>query len=245
MSTLGKPTITLAFVGLGYVGLSTAVCFASRGFRVLGIDVDEKKVETIAKGTSPIHEDGLEPLLRVSLKKKTLKLTSHFEGLKSNIVFITVGTPSKESGSIDTAFVESAAGEIGKQLAEARGYRLVVVKSTVVPGTTEGVVRPILERESGKKVGSGVGLASNPEFLHEGSAIRETLHPEAIVIGGHDAKSSRTLKGLYDSFYTKPPPAILTAPANAEMMKYAINAGRAAQVSFVNIIANLFNCFMK
>lgn len=235
-----KGPASVAIVGLGYVGLSTAVCLASAGIRVHGVDVDEGKVRSIGNGVSPIQEEGLEELLRASLKKKRLSLAQDYGGIaESKIIFVTVGTPSREDGSIDTEYVEAAVTEIGRGLSSAAGYHLVVVKSTVVPGTTEGVIRPLLEGESGKRVGRDLGLASNPEFLHEGLAIRETLHPEAIVIGGVDSRSSLELKRLYATFYGKLPPAILTTPSNAEMMKYAINAGRAAQLSFVNTVANL------
>jgi len=229
----------VAFVGLGYVGLSTAVCLAGRGLRVQGIDVDESRVNVIARGTSPIHEEGLESLLRAALRKKTLTLGSDYKNVaQSKVIFLTVGTPSRRDGSIDTTYVEAAAKEVGRQLRTSRGYHLVVVKSTVVPGTTEGLVSPVLERESGKEVGKKIGLASNPEFLHEGTAIRETLHPEAIVIGGVDGKASDTLLELYRSFYRELPPVIETTPSNAEMMKYAINVGRVTQLSFVNTVAN-------
>ena len=230
----------VTFIGLGYVGLSTAVCFASRGIRVHGIDIDQARIKDLAKGESPIHESGLEPLLRRSIRKRTLSLSHLYRGVaKSKVIFLTVGTPSKDDGSIDTSYVEAAAKEVGKELAGAKGYRLVVVKSTVIPGTTEGVVRPILERASGKRVGRDIGLASNPEFLREGSAIRETFHPEALVIGGVDKRSTAGLLNLYQVFHKTLPPVILTTPPNAEMMKYAINVGRAAQLSFVNTVADL------
>ena len=230
----------IGFVGLGYVGLSTAVCFASRGFRVLGVDVDQKKVKAIEEGSSPIREEGLEQLLHSSIESRRFSITSDYSRLAdAELIFITVGTPSKGAGGIDTGYVEAASREIGRLLSRVLAYRLVVVKSTVTPGTTETLVRPIIEEQSGKKVGSDVGLASNPEFLHEGSAIRETLHPDAVAIGGHDGKSTATLLSLYKSFYGKLPPTVLTTPSNAEMMKYAINAGRASQLSFVNTIANL------
>jgi len=204
------------------------------------MDVDRAKIETIEKGVSPIHEAGLEPLLRSSIRRKKIMFSHRFQGLtKAKVIFITVGTPSRHDGSIDTTFVESACREVGRQLSFTRGYRLVMVKSTVTPGTTEGIVRQILERESKKEIGSDLGLATNPEFLHEGSAIEETLHPEAIVIGGHDIRSTKALLRLYDAFYRRKFPTILTTPANAEMIKYAINAGRATQLSFVNTIANL------
>ena len=230
----------VAFVGLGYVGLSTAVCFASKGMMVHGIDVDRAKVESIGRGRSPIHEEGLEGLLRSSIKRKTLSLSHDYgEVAGSKIIFLTVGTPSREDGSIDTGYVEAAAKEVGRSLASAAGYHLVVVKSTVTPGTTESLVRPILERESGKKAGKDFGLASNPEFLHEGTAIQETFHPEAVVVGGTDRRSTKALLKLYESFYRKLPTVIETTPSNAEMIKYAINAGRGAQLSFVNTMADL------
>jgi len=229
----------ISIVGLGYVGLATAVCLASRGFDVTGIDIDTGKVAALEKGVSTIHEEGLESLLRRSLRRKTLHLRSDYEGLRrSKIIFITVGTPSREDGRVDLGFVEGASKKIGAQLGLATGYRLVVVKSTVTPGTTEGLVRQVLERESKKKVGPDFGLASNPEFLREGSAIRETFHPDAIVIGGHDRRSTNTLLRMYDAFHGRRESMILTTPPNAEMMKYAINAGRATQVSFVNTVAN-------
>jgi UDPglucose 6-dehydrogenase len=230
----------IAFVGLGYVGLSTAVCLASRGFMVHGIDIDEKKLEGLRRGAEPFHEKGLMPLLRTSLRRRTLELSSSFDKLKdSKVIFITVGTPSREDGSIDTSYVEASAKEIGRQLASAEGFPVVVVKSTVVPGTTTGLVLPILEKESGKKAGVDFGLAANPEFLHEGSAIEETFHPDALLVGGHDKKSTDALMRLYRRFYRELPPTIRTTPSNAEMMKYAINGGRAVQVSFINTIANL------
>ena len=229
----------ISIVGLGYVGISTAVCLASRGFDVTGVDVDKRKVAALRKGVSTISEEGLDSLLRRSIEKKTFRVRSDYEGLeRSRIVFITVGTPSREDGSVDLGYVEAAAQEVGRRLRHAQGYRLVVVKSTVTPGTTDGLVRNILERESRKRAGPGFGLASNPEFLHEGSAVQETFHPDAIVIGGHDRKSTNSLLRMYDAFHVKRPPTVLTTPSNAEMMKYAINAGRATQVSFVNTIAN-------
>ncbi|HEV2138470.1 MAG TPA: UDP-glucose/GDP-mannose dehydrogenase family protein [Nitrososphaerales archaeon] len=236
--TSAKPRV--AFVGLGYVGLSTAACFAKRGFVVHAVDVDKEKVERIQRGELPFHENGLESLLQSSLRNGSLNLSSTYDRVaESEIVFITVGTPSNSDGSIDTKFVEAASGEIGRRLSSVSKYRLVVVKSTVVPGTTETLVRPILERQSGKKVGNLLGLAANPEFLHEGLAIKETYDPDALVIGGHDKKASELLTRMYRSFYKRLPPTVTTTPSNAEMMKYAINGVRATQVSFVNMVADI------
>ena len=232
--------LDVGFIGLGYVGLCTAACLASRGFKVHGADVDKVRVATLNSETSPIHEEGLDRLLRSSMRKGDLSFRTDLkEVARCSVIFITVGTPSREDGSVDTQFVEAASRDLGRHLASARGYRLVVVKSTVPPGTTEGTVRPILERESKKRAGKDFGLASNPEFLHEGNAIAETFRPDALVIGGIDRRSNNALLGLYESFYSKLPRPLVTSPPNAEMMKYAINAGRAAQLSFVNTIANL------
>jgi UDPglucose 6-dehydrogenase len=231
---------TVSVVGLGYVGLSTAACFASRGIRVVGMDVDQRRLDALRHGETPIHEKGLAPLLRRALSKEMFTLTSEYGGVAdSTFIFITVGTPSRDDGSIDTKYVAAASEAIGKELGRAVGYRVVVVKSTVIPGTTEGLVLPLLELQSGKKPGAGFGLASNPEFLHEGSAVEETFHPDALLIGGHDKRSSEALLKLYRKFYGKLPQTIVTTPSNAEMTKYAINSGRAAQLSFVNTIANL------
>jgi UDPglucose 6-dehydrogenase len=231
---------SVAFVGLGYVGLSTALCFASRGFDVLGVEVDRGKVDLIRSGRSPIHEAGISGLLRQALRTKKFNVTDDFSKLAvSKVIFLTVGTPSREDGSVETGFIVAASREVGRQLSRSGDYHVIVVKSTVPPGTTLGQVKPILEGESGVKVGRKIGIASNPEFLHEGSAIRETLHPDAVVIGGADRKSTDALLDLYDRFYGRRPPTIITTPSNAEMMKYAINAGRASQLSFVNTVANL------
>jgi UDPglucose 6-dehydrogenase len=233
-----KPRV--AFVGLGYVGLSTAVCLASRGFPVLGIDIDQKKLDVIRRGEIPFHEQGLPSLLRQCVRMKSLSLSSSYRPLRSSeYIFITVGTPGRRDGAVDTSFVESSAGEIGRNLGEIGGKPVVVVKSTVIPGTTLELVLPILEKESGKKAGTDFGLAVNPEFLHEGSAVKETFHPDALVVGGFDRDSTESVVRFYREFYGRLPKTIRTSPANAELMKYAINSGRAVQLSFVNTVANV------
>jgi UDPglucose 6-dehydrogenase len=227
-------------VGLGYVGLTTAACFASRRIRVVGVDVDETRVRKIQKGEPVIRERGLQPLLDNALMAGYLELRSDFEQLnETDVSFITVGTPSKPDGSIDTSYVEDAAREIGHSLRSRDDFHLVVVKSTVVPGTTVRRVRPILETESRTKVGDKIGLAVNPEFLYEGSAVRDTYQPEALVVGASDKKSSSLLLLLYRKFYRRLPPTISTTPENAELIKYSINAVRALQVSYVNFLANI------
>ena len=227
-------------VGLGYVGLTTAACFSSRGIRVLGIDVDAARVKKILAGKPVLEEPGLRTIIGRGLRSGSLKVQADFSGVGENeIIFLTVGTPSQKNGMIDTTYVEDAASEIGRGLRSVKGFRVVVVKSTVVPGTTRGKVRPILESASRKKVGADLGLGVNPEFLFEGSAVRDTMDPEAVVLGTTDRKTENALMRLYKAFYKKLPPMIRTTPENAELMKYAINSFRAVQVSYVNFLANI------
>lgn len=232
---------SVSVVGLGYVGLSTAACFADAGVRVIGVDVDEKKLRRLERGDLPFREEGLDKMLRSSVRRGTFRVSAdHGEAVReSSITFLTVGTPSLPDGRIDLSYVLAAAGGVAKALAAKKGRHNVVVKSTVVPGTTEGPVLETLERLSGKRCGSGFGLASNPEFLREGQAVRDTLHPDAIVLGPVDPGSKRALLSLYRAFYRKLPPVVSTTPANAELIKYAVNSFRATQLSFLNTFANL------
>ena len=174
-------------MGFGYVGLTTAVCFASRGFSVRGFDVDRVKVSKINNGVVPFHEPQVSDLLKSSLSTGFRASSDKIE--LGEITFITVGTPSNSDGSIDLSYIKSASEMIGKALKNSRGRPLVVVKSTVVPGTTENVVKPIIESFSGKKVGKDIGLAVNPEFLREGSAVKDMFEPDRLVIGEYDRES--------------------------------------------------------
>ncbi len=231
----------MSIVGLGYVGLCTAVGFASRGFHTLGADIDSDRVEQIGKGYAPLQEPGLDRLLRLGLRSKRLKVTDDVSRVAgTDVIFITVGTPSNTDGSINLGYVESATRQIGTSLRDEQDYRMVVVKSTVTPGTTSSIVKPILEEASGKKVGAKLGLCSNPEFLREGSAIQDALHPDKLVIGAADRESASRLAKLYRSFFErKLPPTITTTPDTAELIKYSSNAFLATKVSYINTIANI------
>src|SRR5712692_1042245 len=226
---------------MGYVGLFTAATFASRGIQTIGIDIDQARVEQIRKGKAPLHEPQLDTMLKNAVKKKLLDATSEISiAADTDTTFLTVGTPSQHDGSIDLSYVKNATEDLGNVLREKRGYHLVVVKSTVVPGTTNGTVKRFLEQSSGKNVGSALGLCANPEFLKEGTAINDALHPDKIVIGSNDRKSANQLTRLYREFYgSKLPPVILTSPESAELVKYASNAFLATKVSFINTIANI------
>ena len=232
---------TVSIVGMGYVGLCTAATFASRSIRTVGIDIDEARVEQIRRGKAPLHEPQLDTLLKQAVKSKLLEATSDISrAFGTDTTFLTVGTPSQQDGSIDLSYVKNACEDLGNVLREKRGYHLVVVKSTVVPGTTNGTVKRFLEQSVGKKVGSELGLCANPEFLKEGTAINDALHPDKIIIGSNDKKSANRLKRLYRKFYgPRLPPVILTSPESAELVKYASNAFLATKVSFINTVANI------
>ncbi len=231
----------VSIVGLGYVGLSTAVSFASRGIPVVGVDVDQEKLAALRKGDPPLHEAGLAPLLRGAVREGTLTCTDDTRSavLSSSITFITVGTPSREDGSMDTSYVQAASAQIGAALGEKRTYHVVVVKSTVLPGTSRNLVLPALEEASGKKQGVGFGLAVNPEFLREGSAVNDTLRPDALILGPFDRRGRRVLTSLYKRFYRRLPPMIVASPENVELVKYSINTFRGVQLSFLNTLANV------
>src|SRR5438445_6500891 len=239
--SLKRKLAAVSIVGMGYVGLCTAATFASRSIRTVGIDIDEARVEQIRRGKAPLHEPQLDTLLKQAVKSKLLEATSDISrAFGTDTTFLTVGTPSQQDGSIDLSYVKNACEDLGNVLREKRGYHLVVVKSTVVPGTTNGTVKRFLEQSVGKNVGSALGLCANPEFLKEGTAINDALHPDKIVIGSNDMKSANRLTRPYRKFYgPKLPPVILTSPEAAELVKYASNAFLATKVSFINTIANI------
>jgi UDPglucose 6-dehydrogenase len=237
---LKSPRISV--IGMGYVGLSTAVAFASRNYTVVASETDTEKISLINRGVPPFYETDISEMLVEVLKSGCFKCTSSTKAavLNTDATFITVGTPSKPDGSIDLRYVKDSAKEIGSALSNKDSYHLVVVKSTVIPGTTENVVKPILEESSGKKCGVDFGLCANPEFLREGSALHDIFNPDRIVIGEYDKKSGDMLEALYREFYAeKMPPVVRTTPINAELIKYASNAFLATKISFINTIANI------
>jgi UDPglucose 6-dehydrogenase len=227
----------VAVVGTGYVGLVTAVGLAEHGHTVTCIDIDERKVAALGRGEPPIFEPGLEPLLRRNVGSRLRATTDLAAAVAdSEVTFICVGTPSRSDGSIDVSFVQQAAEQIGAALAATAGFHAVVVKSTVVPGTSDQVVRPSCERASGKRAGVDFGIGVNPEFLTEGQAVEDFLRPDRIVIGGDD-RTVAVLRELYAGF--EGVPVVQTNASTAEMIKYASNAMLATAISFANEIANL------
>lgn len=232
--------MNIAIVGDGYVGLTTAVCLATKGHSTYCVGLLQERIDKIRRGIPVIHEENLEQMLKDVLARKTFRPTTDLEKavLDSDLYFICVGTPTKTDGSIDLSQVRDASEKIGKVLSKRSNYSVVVVRSTVIPGTTDELVIPSLEEFSGKKVGRDFGVCMNPEFLREGQAIKDILSPKdiGIVIGEHDEKSGDPLVELYSSFEAE---IMRTSIRTAEMIKYARNSYLAKDISFANEIANI------
>ncbi|MEZ5817791.1 MAG: UDP-glucose/GDP-mannose dehydrogenase family protein [Hyphomicrobiaceae bacterium] len=227
----------LAVVGVGYVGLVSGACLASKGHQVVSVDVDPRKVAMVNERRPPIYEAGLQELLDTCVPSN-LRATTDLKAAihDSEISLIAVGTPFN-GDEIDLKYIREVARQIGTALADHPGYHTVVVKSTVVPGTTEDVVLPILEQASGKKAGRDFGVGMNPEFLREGEAISDFMFPDRVVIGGIDERSIAAQRELYAVF---PDLDVLeTTPRAAEMVKYTANSLLATLISFSNEMGNL------
>jgi len=229
--------VRISVIGTGYVGLVSGVCLSEKGHQVCCVDNDQAKVDKIRSGVAPFFEEGLEPLLRKHLGRGLTVATDIRASVHdSEMTLIAVGTPF-DGREIDLSTVREVARQIGAALRDKPAYHTVVVKSTVVPGTTDGPVRAILERESGKKAGADFGLGMNPEFLTEGQAIEDFLEPDRIVMGGIDARTVEALDRLYAPFPDTP--KLRTNCRTAEMIKYTSNAMLATAISFANEVGNL------
>ena len=240
LNNLSRPKMSVGIIGLGYVGLSMAVCLASRDIRVRGYDIDNEKMKKFKCGESYIVEESLEELMGIGIKIGALTAVEFIYDVVnfSDIIFICVGTPSRKDGTINLDYIFKAAQDIGGVLKNIDGYKLIVTKSTVTPGTAEEIIK-IIEKESSKKHGVDFGVCSNPEFLREGSAVADFSDPDKIVIGASSEEEAAPLIELYKNFYGKLPNIILTNYANAELIKYANNAFLATKISFINEIALL------
>jgi UDPglucose 6-dehydrogenase len=226
----------LSIIGTGYVGLVTGACFAKLGHSVICVDIDPDKVQKINKSISPIYEQGLTSLLVTYKNNITATNDTNSAIMNTDITFLCVGTPSMKNGSIDLSYLKEATKQIATILKNKKTWHLIVIKSTVLPGTTQQIVLPLLEQYSGKKAGTDFGLAMNPEFLKEGVAIQDFLQPDRIVFGFYDERSRTTLQELYNNFTC---PLVETSLSAAEMIKYASNTFLATKISFINEIGNL------
>jgi len=227
----------ISVIGTGYVGIISAVGWAGLGNDVVCIDVDKAKIDKINKGIPPIYEVGLEKRLSESIKSGKLRGVSDYSSIRdSDIVLISVGTPSADDGSMDTKYIGSAAESIAKELAKTDRFITITVRSTVVPGTTERVVGKTIEDLTGKKPGKDFGLSMIPEFLKEGTALEDFDKPDRIVIGVSDHKARSVLEKLHEAVIC---PKLFTDIKTAEMIKYASNSFLATKVSFTNEIAGI------
>lgn len=227
----------VSIIGSGYVGLVTGACLAAKGHECVCVDSDAAKVAAISRGVPHFHEPGLPELLR-SLPPGSLSATTNLAEavVASDLTMIATGTPF-DGERIDLSAVVRASEQVGEALRAKPSYHTVVVKSTVVPGTTERVVGPALERSSGRKVGVDLGLGMNPEFLSQGEAVNDFMRPDRIVLGGVDERTLRTMGELYAAFPDTP--TLRTSCATAELIKYASNCLLAVAISFANEFADL------
>jgi GDP-mannose 6-dehydrogenase len=228
----------ISIFGLGYVGAVCAGCLSARGHEVVGVDVSKAKIDLINSGKSPIVEPGLGELLAEGIRKGLLRGTTDFaEAIRAtDLSMICVGTPSKKNGDLELHYIESVCREIGFVLRDKPTRHTVVVRSTVLPGTVKNVVIPILEDCSGKKAGIDFGVAVNPEFLRESTAISDYDQPPMTVIGQLDEASGDTLQSLYEALDA---PIIRKDIEVAEMIKYTCNVWHATKVTFANEIGNI------
>jgi GDP-mannose 6-dehydrogenase len=225
----------ISIFGLGYVGCVSSACFAARGHEVIGCDVSALKVEIISSGRSPIVEPGIEKLIGEAVTEGRLRTTSDCAEavLESSVSLVCVGTPSNHNGSLDLSYIERVCHQIGEALHAKTDFHIIAIRSTMLPGSIESVVIPALELRSGKKAGRDFGVAINPEFLREGTSIKDFDNPPFTLIGADDEKTASALSKLYADI---PAPVITIGIKEAEMIKYASNCFHALKVTFANEI---------
>ena len=231
-------TTSISIFGLGYVGAVTAACLAEHGFRVVGVDVNPSKVEMINAGQTPIVEEKIGDIVRQTVADKQLTASSNVAEAIANTdcSLVCVGTPSRANGDLELTYVKRVTEQIGDALAEKDAYHTVILRSTVLPGTTEDIVLPILEERSGKKAGEGFGLCFNPEFLREGSSVKDFHAPPFTLVGvthQRDAEVVRDLYGWLDAEF------LVEDIRTAEMVKYINNSYHAVKVAFANEVGRL------
>jgi UDPglucose 6-dehydrogenase len=224
---------------LGKLGLSLAAVLADSGYQVRGIELDRSKVDAVNRGESPIYEPGLKELIRKNAE--SLSASASFVGqiADTDATFVVVPTPSDDSGAFSTELVEKAMTSVGRELTKKKGYHLVVLTSTVGPGSMEGVVKPTLERASGKRVGAEIGLCYNPEFIALGDVIRGLREPDFLLIGESDKKAGDALSWIQKTVCTNSPPIERMEFVNAELAKIAVNSFVTMKMSFANTLAEI------
>lgn len=225
--------MNVVVIGLGYVGSVTSACFAAAGHKVVGVDLSGQKVDQLNRSESPVHEPELDLLIQKGISSGALMATTKLDEAweEGEVFIVSVGTPTGPSGDVRLDAVSGVAKEMGNLLRESDSFKVVVITSTVPPGTLRSVVQPLLESHSGKLAGVDFGLAFSPEFLREGTAVDDFSEPERVVIGVDDEKSTVRLKELFSAFTQDP---VITSPEVAESVKFAANAWHALKVAFAN-----------
>ena len=230
---------TISVIGLGKLGLPLAACLASAGLTVVGADVDPDKVRAVNDGVAPQFEPGLQELLQVTRQRLTATQSVALAVEATDITFIVVPTPSEADSGFSLKYVLAAAETIGRALRPKQWFHLVVLTSTVMPGSTDGEVRSTLEQASGKVCGEGFGLCYNPEFIALGSVIRNFLNPDFLLIGESDPRSGEKLSEVYAQVCDNSPPVARMSFVNAELAKLSINAFVTTKITFANMLARI------
>ncbi len=225
----------ICVIGTGYVGLVTGTCFADFGVNVACVDKDKEKIKMLNKGEIPIYEPGLKELVDKNVREKRLSFTTDLSGAirKSLVIFIAVGTPPRDDGSVDLSYIEEVARTIAANL---NGYKVIVTKSTVPVGTGSLIEKIITEEQTGDHK---FDVVSNPEFLREGSAVEDFMRPNRVVIGARSPQATAILQDLYSPLYLIETPFVITDVETSELIKYASNAFLATKISFINEMANI------
>jgi UDPglucose 6-dehydrogenase len=235
----GREFKTISIVGLGKLGAPMAACLAAKGFPVIGVDVDAQKVNAINNAQAPVFEPGLPELLQVA--KTRLKATQDIltAVLNSEVTFVVVPTPSEPDGSFSLRYVLQACEGIADALKRKPEWHLVVITSTISPGSMDTAIRPFLEERSGKRSGVDFGMCYNPEFIALGSVIRDFLNPDFVLIGESDERSGQVLEGIYRQVCENDPPIVRMNFINAELTKLAVNTFVTTKISFANMLARI------
>jgi len=228
----------ISIFGLGYVGAVSLGCLARDGHEVIGVDIDETKLDLIRNGQTPIVEEGMQDLMRNAKESGRVTATNNaIDGVKNSALsFICVGTPSAKNGDHDLTALKRLSEQLGLAIKDKSDFHVFIVRSTISPGTIEDVVRPIIEEHSGKKMGEGFGLGFQPEFLREGTSIKDYDHPPYTVVGTDSDRSSNMIKDLFGHL---PCEFISTSIRSAEMLKFCCNVFHALKITFANEVARI------
>jgi len=231
------PAQTISVIGLGKLGASMAAGFASRGFKVVGVDINPKSVEALNQGLPPVQETGLAEMIQAHRNSIRGTLSTEEAVMESHISFVIIPTPSDARGAFSLTYAKSAFREIGRALRKKKDYHTVVLTSTVLPGATRLGLLPILEKESGKKCGPDFGLCYNPEFIALGSVIRDFLNPDFYLLGQFDDRSGDALEAVHKQVSVNQAPAKRMSLENAELAKISVNSFVTMKISFANMLA--------